>query len=82
MLIEKLVGSGVIFNPFTIDAAQQSVRANPLFGKGNKQGGKLNLLDLMVYGAAKAAGYPILCTGRDFATTDAQIHPASRIDYP
>ena len=45
---------------------------------GNSKGGKLNLLDLMVYAVAKRTGRPILCTGRDFASTDADIHPASR----
>ena len=45
---------------------------------GNSKGGKLNLLDLMVYAVAKRTGRPILCTGRDFASADADIHPASR----
>ena len=65
--------------PFDIRAADAAVAANVHYGSGNEAGGKLNLLDLMVYGAAKVAGLPILCTGRDFAATDALIHPASRV---
>lgn len=42
-------------------------------------GGVLNLCDLMVYAVAKVTNLPILCTGIDFAKTDAAIHPASRI---
>ena len=52
--------------------------ANAVYGIGNTRGGTLNLLDLMVYACAKVEGRPILCTGRDFAATDADIHPASR----
>lgn len=36
------------------------------------------MLDVMVYCLARRLGRPILCTGRDFAATDAAIHPASR----
>lgn len=43
-----------------------------------KSGGVLNLLDLMVYAAAKDRDEPVLCTGRDYAFTDVGIHPASR----
>ena len=59
--------------------ARLSVEANIRYGSGNGKGGKLNLLDLMVYAAAKALDMPILCTGYDFMSTDAKIHPASRI---
>ena len=45
---------------------------------GNSKGVKLDLLDLMVYAVAGRTGPQILCTGRDFASTDADIHPASR----
>ncbi len=78
--IAEFLADDISVLPFGKDAAQEAASANPVYGKGNHRGGKLNLLDLMVYGAAKAAGYPILCTGRDFASTDAEIHPASRID--
>ena len=57
-----------------------AIAANEQFGTGNGLGGKLNMLDLMVYGAAKEAGLPILCTGKDFIATDALIHDASRRD--
>ncbi|MEA3010219.1 MAG: ribonuclease VapC [Sphingomonadales bacterium] len=64
--------------PFTADDADIAAAANRAYGAGNGRGGTLNLLDLMVYATAKRMGLPILCTGRDFASTDALIHPASR----
>jgi hypothetical protein len=42
-------------------------------------GKALGLLDLMVYAVAKERGEPLLCTGRDFATTDLVTHAASRM---
>jgi ribonuclease VapC len=65
--------------PFTGEDAMLAGAANAQFGVGNGRGGTLNLLDLMIYSTAKRLGAPILCTGRDFAATDAAIHPASRI---
>jgi len=49
------------------------------FGKGNDRGGLLNFGDLMVYAIAKDRRLPVLCTGKDFASTDLAIHPASRL---
>ena len=60
------------------DASAASA-ANVRYGSGNGDGGLLNMLDLMVYGVARGLGVPILCTGNDFASTDALLHPASRI---
>ena len=56
-----------------------AVDADRRYGKGGGSGVGLNLLDLMVYGVAKVADLPILCTGNDFAKTDIGIHPASRV---
>ncbi|MCA3254166.1 MAG: type II toxin-antitoxin system VapC family toxin [Alphaproteobacteria bacterium] len=78
-LIEDLLAGPIRVEPLSEVAARAAVAANPRFGSGNGHGGKLNLLDLMVYGAAVTSGRPILCTGRDFAATDAEIHPASRL---
>jgi ribonuclease VapC len=64
---------------FTDEDAALSAEAHRLYGRGNGRGGKLNMLDVMVYCMAKRLARPILCTGRDFAATDAAIHPASRI---
>lgn len=64
--------------PLTAHDADIAAIANREYGAGNGRGGKLNLLDLMVYATAKRLGLPILCTGRDFASTDALIHPSSR----
>lgn len=77
-LQEKLLALGVRLLPFDEPMAMAAAATNEKYGSGNERGGKLNLLDLMVYAAAKARDLPILCTGRDFATTDAKIHPASR----
>ena len=75
-LIEDL---GVVILPFGGQAAHAAVVANEHYGRGNGRGGLLNMLDLMVYAVAKVEGLPILCTGYDFGSTDAAIHPASRI---
>lgn len=75
----ELVHRRNLTGPFTSEDAAFAAAANPLYGTGNGQGGTLNLLDLMVYGMAKRTGRSILCTGRDFAATDAEIHPASRL---
>lgn len=64
---------------FLPEHAQSAASAAEAYGTGNGKGGLLNLLDLMVYGVAKVTGLPILCTGNDFASTDAAIHPASRV---
>ena len=66
--------------PFTAEDAELAAAANLTYGAGNRRGGRLNLVDLMVYAVAKRLRAPILCTGGDFAATDAEIHPASRTD--
>jgi ribonuclease VapC len=64
--------------PFTAEDAQIAAAANLEHGAGNRRGGRLNLLDLMVYAVARRTGLPILCTGADFAAAGAPLHPASR----
>ncbi|MEY2884587.1 MAG: hypothetical protein RL490_2311, partial [Pseudomonadota bacterium] len=76
--LDVLQIAGVTVVPFDAAAAAAAVLANPQHGSGNGLGGPLNLLDLMVYGTAKSMNLPILCTGKDFAATDAVLHPASR----
>ena len=78
-LLEKLYLAGLKPVPFSEVHAQVANSANAEYGSGNGKGGKLNMLDLMVYGTAKAMKLPILCTGRDFALTDALLHSASRL---
>lgn len=65
---------------FDADDAAVAAEANMAHGTGNGRGGSLNLLDLMVYAVARRLGLPILCTGRDFAATGIDLHPASRRD--
>lgn len=77
-LIARLISGGILIEPFANEDAALSVEAHRLHGRGNGSGGRLNMLDVMVYCMAKRLGRPILCTGRDFASTDAELHPASR----
>lgn len=77
-LLAELTRARISIVPFTAGAAEAAVAANPRYGSKGGLGGPLDLLDLMVYGAARDAGQPILCRGTDFASTDALIHPASR----
>lgn len=77
-LLAKLISDGARIRDFDQASADAASFASVRYGKGNGLGGHLNILDLMVYGAAKASGLPILCTGKDFAATDAVLHPASR----
>lgn len=76
--LAELMTGGLSVEDFTAADADLAIAANPLYGSGNGHGSRLNMLDLMVYAVAKRTGLPILCTGRDFATTDIAIHPASR----
>ena len=76
--VEDLLSGKLRMLPFDERHAQIAAEANTVHGTGNREGGTLNLLDLMVYACAKVEGRPILCTGRDFAATDAATHPASR----
>ena len=76
--VEQLFANGLKIEPFTSQDAVHASNAISAHGSGNGRGGKLNLLDLMVYAVARRTGQPILCTGKDFAATDADIHPSSR----
>jgi ribonuclease VapC len=79
-LIDEMLAGKFTVHPFDETAALLASEANATFGSGNGKGGKLNMLDLMVYGTAMALDLPILCTGKDFAATDVALHPASRRD--
>ena len=77
-LVRSLVASGANITPFDEKMASAAARANVKYGTGNGLGGLLNMLDLMVYAAADTMELEILCTGADYPSTDAKIHPASR----
>lgn len=77
-LLQDLIPTSLKIEAFTGEDAEIAVGANATYGQGNGSGGTLNLLDLMIYATARRCGEPILCTGRDFAVTDAIVHPASR----
>ncbi len=69
---------GLTALPFDESHAARVREAIPLYGKGNGRGGVLNMVDLMVYAVAKERNEPLLCTGKDFATSDIVLHAASR----
>lgn len=77
-LVATLLGARVSVLPFGAEAAHHAAEANAAHGRGNGRGGLLNILDLMVLGCARSEGRPILCTGRDFAASGADLHTASR----
>lgn len=78
--LDELARSGMTTLAWDAGHATIAAEAQRLYGKGNGRGGKLNLLDLMVYAVAKERDEPLLFTGRDFTTTDVAVHPASRVD--
>ena len=78
LLMDTFRDQGLVTQRFTAEHAAIAAEANLRFGKGNGRGGVLNLLDLMVYAVAIDYGKPLLCTGKDFATTDIELHAASR----
>jgi ribonuclease VapC len=77
-LLTRFLAGGARIESYSDQDAALSVEAHRLHGRGNGSGGKLNMLDIMVYCMARRLNRAILCTGRDFASTDASIHPASR----
>ena len=76
-LLAEWEADGLTTIPFDAEHAKIAATANERYGKG--MGGTLNLLDLMVYAVAKERGEPLLCTGKDFAATDLELHGASRL---
>ena len=78
VLLDAFREQGLVTQDFTAEHAAIAAEANLRFGKSNGRGGVLNLLDLMAYAVAKDYGEPLLCTGKDFATTDIELHAASR----
>ena len=77
-LLAEWETGGLTTIPFDAGHARIAAQANARYGTGMGQGGLLNLLDLMVYAVAKERGEPLLCTGKDFAATDLELHVASR----
>lgn len=77
-LLDECEALGLEVVAFDDAHAGLAAQANAAFGKGSRNGGALNLLDLMVYAVAKARGEPLLCTGKDFPATDLELHAASR----
>lgn len=77
-LLEACRENGLLTIEFSSAHATIATEAYESYGKGNGKGGPLNLLDLMVYAVAKERGEPLLCTGKDFAATDLELHEASR----
>lgn len=79
--IDEFVGGSLRIISYGAEHARAADLANEQYGTGVAHKDTLNLLDLMVFACAKVEGRPILCTGRDFTATDADIHPASRTAF-
>ena len=79
-LVATMLADGVQVVAFTHRHAEITATARERYGKGNGTGGLLNFGDLMVYAVAKDRNEPLLFTGRDFTSTDLQLHPASRLE--
>jgi len=78
LLLMAFRESGLLTVEFSSVHSAIAATAYESYGKGNGKGGPLNLLDLMVYAVAKERGEPLLCTGKDFAATDLELHASSR----
>ena len=72
LLSQFLTEFGVVTVPFGDAHWRAAVDAYRRFGKGRHKAG-LNFGDCMSYAIAKLAGQPLLCTGKDFAQTDAAL---------
>jgi ribonuclease VapC len=59
------------------DAADRALSAWRRYGKGRHPAG-LNYGDCFVYALADRTGFPVLCTGDDFARTDLEVLPSAR----
>lgn len=60
---------GVQIEPFGEDLFRSAASAWNRFGRG-RHPARLNFGDCLTYAVADHTGYPILCTGNDFAQTD------------
>ena len=56
------------------DSARRSIKAWRRFGR-EKHSARLNFGDCFTYALADETGYPVLCTGNDFAQTDLEVLP-------
>lgn len=56
------------------DLARRAIKGWRRFGRG-KHPARLNFGDCFTYALAAETGYPILCTGNDFAQTDLAVLP-------
>jgi ribonuclease VapC len=79
LFIATLLGQRSRVESFSAEDAALAPEAHQRHGRGSGLGGKLNILDVMVYCMARRLGRPILCAGRDFVPTGIMIHPKSRI---
>jgi ribonuclease VapC len=72
LLARFLDEAGAEVIPFTTPHADEALDAFERFGKGRHPAG-LNFGDCMSYAVARLAGVALLCTGDDFARTDAPL---------
>jgi ribonuclease VapC len=73
-LARELARGRVSVLDVTVADSRSAVDAWRTYGKGNHRAA-LNFGDCFVYALAERTGYPILCTGNDFAQTDLEVLP-------
>lgn len=74
-LVEDILrDSAIEIIEFDEDLARRAVKAWRRFGRG-KHPARLNFGDCFTYALADETGYPVLCTGNDFAQTDLEVLP-------
>jgi ribonuclease VapC len=64
--------TGIEIVALDADAADRALSAWRRFGRG-RHGAALNLGDCYSYALADQTGFPLLCTGNDFAATDLDV---------
>lgn len=72
MLGQFVRDTGIEIVALEAEHAERALEGWRRFGKGRHPAG-LNLGDCYAYGLAATLGLPILCTGSDFARTDAEV---------
>lgn len=72
-VVERLLRDAAIsVVPVDLDAAERALGAWRRYGKG-RHPAALNYGDCFTYALAEVTGFPVLCTGKDFAATDLPV---------
>lgn len=74
-LDQLLVDMDVQIGPFDMNQADAARIAYFAMGRGSGHSAGLNFGDCFSYALAKITGEPLVCTGKDFASTDIEMVP-------